>query len=86
MATAETGVRSGSVEEFQACVADYRASVEELRTIESRMTDCVRAMRAEGAPRERLLAASVIVGNVREALNASRMPPAAAVSEQRRAA
>lgn len=76
MATAERARGSQQMEEFQACVADYRAALAELREIEERMTRCVRTMRAEGVPRERLVAASVIVGNLRGALNASRMQPA----------
>ncbi len=76
MARIGTKTGSGNTEDFQACVADYRASVEALHEIEERMTRCVRAMRADGASRERLLAASIIVGNVREALRVSALPPA----------
>jgi hypothetical protein len=80
--SAET--ESGHLAELQACVAEYRAAMAELRALEERMTRCVRAMRAEGAPRERLLAASLMVGTVRDALKADR--PAPQTRRRRRAA
>ncbi len=72
MATADRTRISDRTNEFEACVADYREAMAELREIERRMTGCVKAMRTAGAPRERLLAASVIVGDVRHALQVSR--------------
>ncbi|MGI5819793.1 MAG: hypothetical protein ACOX9R_17045 [Armatimonadota bacterium] len=85
MATTQTGARSEYADAFEACVAEYRAAVAELREIEDRMTRCVEAMRAEGAPRERLIAASVMVGTVRDALRASRLAPQAARRKHRAA-
>ncbi|MFP4250939.1 MAG: hypothetical protein ACLFU7_14860 [Armatimonadota bacterium] len=83
MATIETETSSEHTEDFQACVAEYRAAMAELHEIEERMTRCVHAMRADGASRERLLAASIIVGNVRESLKVSALPPSDEAARRR---
>jgi|LSQX01.1.fsa_nt_gb uncharacterized protein YjiS (DUF1127 family) len=59
---------SRPAEEFSACVAAYRASVAELWQTEERMRQALAQMRAEGAPRERLMAAGSILMELQETL------------------
>ncbi len=76
MATTEPNLRSGQISEFEQCVSEYHSTMAELRDIEQRMTRVVAEMREMGAPRERLLAAAMIVGDLRNTLQASDIPPA----------
>ncbi|HCA47809.1 MAG TPA: hypothetical protein DEP45_10780 [Armatimonadetes bacterium] len=55
-------------EEFSACVAAYQASIAGLRQTEERMRQALAQMQAQGAPRERLIAASSILQELRGTL------------------
>lgn len=59
--TAATIAASEPAEEFTACVMAYRASLASLCQTEGRMRQALAAMQAEGAPRERLIAAGSIL-------------------------
>ena len=72
MATAETDTGVRHTEEFRTCVADYRRLVEEIREVGERMARCLEGMRAEGAPRQRLLVADFMLQSVRQTVRASR--------------
>lgn len=71
MATMRLEATPTHVEEFAACLGDYKQVVEELREVERRMTCAVESMRSEGASRERLLMANGILSGIRETLRRS---------------
>lgn len=58
-----------TVARFQACTAELREAVTQLRSIEQELLEVYDQMRADGDRRERLLVARAIIGDVQAALS-----------------